>query len=117
MFKSTRLAFVAFAAITASSEAFSTSSRRAFIGKLGTTASVAAIATTINPSNANAVGKRGGKEAIDATHNGTDLNGSQATVASSLLDKMGVQDITADKGSQYSTTNKGPVKSTSYTKK
>ena len=117
MFKSTKLAFLAFAAITASSEALSqsASSRRAFIGKLSTTASVAAIASTVNPSNANAVGKRGGKEAIDATHNGTELNGSQATVASSLLDKMGVQDITADKGSQYS--NKGAVKSTPYTKK
>jgi hypothetical protein len=34
----------------------------------------------------------------DALHNGTDLNKGEAAVASSLLDKMGLQDITPDKG-------------------
>ena len=39
-----------------------------------------------------------GKGASDALHNGTDLNGKQAEVASSLLDKMGLADITPDNG-------------------
>jgi len=75
------------------------SSRRAFVGRLVTTGAIA-ITAGANPGPALAVGRRGGKETIDATHNGTDLNGKEAVVASSLLDKMGVADITPDKGTQ-----------------
>ena len=42
---------------------------------------------------------RGGRGAADDTHNGTELNGSQADVAGGLLGKMGIPDITPDKGS------------------
>ena len=41
---------------------------------------------------------RGGKNMSDALHNGTDLDGGQAAVAGGLLDKMGLSDITPDKG-------------------
>jgi len=41
---------------------------------------------------------RGGKTASDALHNGTDLDGEQAAVAGGLLDKLGLGDITPDKG-------------------
>lgn len=41
---------------------------------------------------------RGGKNASDALHNGTDLNKKESAVASGLLDKMGLADITPDKG-------------------
>ena len=41
---------------------------------------------------------RGGKGRSDALHNGTDLNKGQSAVASGLLDKLGVPDITPDKG-------------------
>ena len=34
----------------------------------------------------------------DALHNGTDLNGREAEVAGGLLDKMGLVDITPNKG-------------------
>ena len=35
----------------------------------------------------------------DATHNGTDMNDKEAGVAGGLLGKMGLDDITPDKGS------------------
>jgi hypothetical protein len=41
---------------------------------------------------------RGGKNLSDALHNGTDLDRGQAEVAGGLLDKMGLNDITPDKG-------------------
>ena len=41
---------------------------------------------------------RGGKNMSDALHNGTDLNKGESAVASGLLDKMGLVDITPDKG-------------------
>jgi hypothetical protein len=41
---------------------------------------------------------RGGKNLSDALHNGTDLDKGQAAVAGGLLDKMGLKDITPDKG-------------------
>ena len=41
---------------------------------------------------------RGGKNMSDALHNGTDLDGEQAAVAGGLLDKLGLGDITPDKG-------------------
>jgi hypothetical protein len=41
---------------------------------------------------------RGGKNLSDALHNGTDLDRGQAAVAGGLLDKMGLADITPDKG-------------------
>jgi hypothetical protein len=42
---------------------------------------------------------RGGKNASDALHNGTDLNAKESVVASGLLDKMGLNDIAPEKGS------------------
>ena len=41
---------------------------------------------------------RGGKNMSDKLHNGTDLNRGESSVASGLLDKMGLVDITPDKG-------------------
>ena len=41
---------------------------------------------------------RGGKGKSDALHNGTDLNKGESAVASGLLDKLGVPDITPDNG-------------------
>ena len=41
---------------------------------------------------------RGGKGKSDALHNGVDLNKSESAVASGLLDKLGVPDITPDNG-------------------
>jgi len=41
---------------------------------------------------------RGGKNLSDALHNGTDLDVEQAAVAGGLLDKLGLGDITPDKG-------------------
>ena len=41
---------------------------------------------------------RGGKGKSDALHNGTDLNKNESAVASGLLDKLGVPDITPDNG-------------------
>ena len=41
---------------------------------------------------------RGGKSKSDALHNGTDLNKNESAVASGLLDKLGVPDITPDNG-------------------
>jgi hypothetical protein len=38
----------------------------------------------------------------DALHNGTDLDKGQAEVAGSLLSKMGLVDITPDKGGSSS---------------
>jgi hypothetical protein len=45
---------------------------------------------------------RGGKNMSDALHNGTDLDKGQAEVAGSLLSKMGLVDITPDKGGSSS---------------
>lgn len=104
MFKS-QLCTLIFAALVGQSDALAQtpSSRRAFIGKIATTGAVVVTAAGANPSSAWAVGKRGGKEMIDATHNGTDLNGKESGVASGLLSKMGIDDITPDRGSNYST--------------
>ena len=41
---------------------------------------------------------RGGKGKSDALHNGVDLNKNESAVASGLLDKLGVPDITPDNG-------------------
>ena len=41
---------------------------------------------------------RGGKGKSDALHNGTNLNKGESAVASGLLDKLGVPDITPDNG-------------------
>lgn len=81
-------------------------SRRTFVGKLVTAGAVVAT-TASNPGMAFAkpTPTRGGKEMIDATHNGTELNGKESGVASGLLGKMGIDDITPDRGSKYS--NKG----------
>jgi hypothetical protein len=88
-------------------------SRRALFSKtVNTGALVVATTTLVAPNVASAAaadaqkrkggkGKpafRGGKEGLDSLHNGTDLNGKQAVVAGGLLDKMGLQDITPDKG-------------------
>jgi hypothetical protein len=81
-------------------------SRRSFVGKLATTGAGAIVASTF-PASANAEEPRktrsktfrGGKEMSDATHNGTDMNDKEAGVAGGLLGKMGLDDITPDKGS------------------
>jgi hypothetical protein len=94
-------------AITAhQSAAFQPSiSRRALLSNIATTASATSavvlfpnIASAAQPKAGKKALLRGGKGASDALHNGTDLNGKQAQVASSLLDKMGLADITPDNG-------------------
>ena len=89
-------------------------SRRSFVGKLVTAGAVVVTTAASNPAIASADAKptptprqrmAEGKEMVDATHNGTELNGKQSGVASGLLGKMGIDDITPDKGSQYN--NKG----------
>ena len=104
MFKS-QLFILIVAALAGQSDALAQppSSRRTFVGRLVTTGAVLVTAGAANPGSARAVGRRGGKEMIDATHNGTELNGKQSIVASGLLGKMGVDDITPDKGSNYNT--------------
>lgn len=92
-------------------EAFQPSvSRRALLQNIATTAGagiVASSAIVLLPDVASArlAEKkpkkellRGGKNMSDALHNGTDLNGKEAEVAGSLLDKMGLADITPDNG-------------------
>ncbi|EJK64075.1 hypothetical protein THAOC_15226 [Thalassiosira oceanica] len=82
--------------------AFQTSSRRDFISNAVATAA----AGTLLPASASAKERkaskrellRGGKERSDALHNGTDLNAKESEMASGLLEKMSVPDITADKG-------------------
>ena len=82
------------------------SSRRSFIGRIATTGAVVAAGVT-DPGKALAVGKRGGKDMIDAGHNGVPLSGKESNVANGLLGKMGLDDITPDKGSKYSNTQGG----------
>ena len=91
-------------------------SRRSFIGNLitgtvagtviATNGNVAWAAETRTTASANSDSNRakrsktlrGGKEVMDATHNGTELNEKEVNVAGGLLDKMGVPDITPDRG-------------------
>ena len=92
------------------SEAFQPSvTRRAVFQKLATTTvggGLVASSVVLPPGVASAAEPkkkkkemlRGGKDMSDALHNGTDLNGGEAAVASGLLDKMGLNDITPDKG-------------------
>jgi hypothetical protein len=104
MFKSQLfILIVAFLAGKSDALAQPPSSRRTFVGRLVTTGAVVVTAGAANPGSARAIGSRGGKDMIDATHNGTELNGKQAVVASGLLGKMGVDDITPDRGSRYNT--------------
>jgi len=102
MFSKSQLCILTFAALSTQTNglAQTRSSRRSFIGKVAATGA-AAVAVGANPGRASAVGKRGGKEMIDATHNGTPMNGKQDSVAGGLLGKMGLDDITPDKGSSY----------------
>ena len=87
-------------------EAFqpSVSSRRAILSKIATSSAVVVLlpniasAATREPKAGKKELLRGGKNASDALHNGTDLNAKEGAVASSLLDKMGLQDITPDNG-------------------
>lgn len=81
-------------------------SRRAFFSKAASSTLVAAGVVSGHPDRATAAEKagkkeafRGGKTMSDALHNGTDLNKGEAAVAGGLLDKMGLNDITPDKGS------------------
>ena len=85
--------------------AFQTSTRRALVHKLAKSSGAAVASSLLLPNVASAAEKkpkkallRGGKNASDALHNGTDLVGAEAEVASGLLDKMGMSDITPDKG-------------------
>ena len=97
-----RFAILAICASADTARAFQTSTcRRDFISNAVTTAA----AGTLLPASASAKEQkakrellRGGKERSDALHNGTDLNTKESEVASGLLEKMGVPDITADKG-------------------
>ena len=78
-------------------------SRKAFFAKVATvTASSAVLLPNVASAAEPKAGKkellRGGKNASDALHNGTDLNKAESVVASSLLDKMGLSDITPEKG-------------------
>ena len=81
--------------------------RRAFVGNLATMGAGAVAASASFPASAIAADDprkrrsktlRGGKDVSDATHNGTDLNEKETGVAGGLLGKMGLQDITPDKG-------------------
>ena len=107
--KSPKYAFLAAAIATQQSEALQTVfSRKAFVSRAATACTIVATGASF-PESALAAedpkakaGKkaplRGGKNMSDALHNGTDLNKGEAAVASSLLDKMGLPDITPDKG-------------------
>jgi hypothetical protein len=91
-------------AITAAhlSEAFQPSiSRRALLSNVASASSAVVflpnIASAAEPKQKKEL-LRGGKNLSDALHNGTDLNEKEGAVASGLLDKMGLVDITPDKG-------------------
>ena len=101
------------AAITAQhSTAFQPAiSRRSLLSNIATTsAATTSAAILLGSATSPAIAKeeetknnkkqalRGGKNMSDALHNGTDLNGREAEVASGLLDKMGLVDISPDKG-------------------
>mmetsp|Transcript_10281 Transcript_10281/g.22878 ORF Transcript_10281/g.22878 Transcript_10281/m.22878 type:complete len:120 (-) Transcript_10281:162-521(-) len=107
--KSQTFAFLIAALVGQQSEAFQTApfSRKAFLSKVATTTGALVATGALYPNSALAAPKqkaekkaafRGGKEMSDALHNGTDLNKGQAAMASGLLDKMGLVDITPDKG-------------------
>jgi hypothetical protein len=97
-------AAVIIGAITAhQSEAFQPSiSRRALLSNIASASSAVVflpnIASAAEPKQKKEL-LRGGKNLSDALHNGTDLNEKEGAVASGLLDKMGLVDITPDKGS------------------
>ena len=83
----------------------SVSSRRAILSNIATSSAVVVLLPNIASAatrEPNKAGKkellRGGKNASDALHNGTDLNAKEGAVASGLLDKMGLPDITPDNG-------------------
>lgn len=83
-----------------------TNNRRNFLAQAGVaaTAFVAVVPNAAFAAEPAATTKpkrgafRGGRGAADDTHNGTDLNTQQASVAGGLLGKMGIPDITPDKG-------------------
>mmetsp|Transcript_6123 Transcript_6123/g.13343 ORF Transcript_6123/g.13343 Transcript_6123/m.13343 type:complete len:120 (-) Transcript_6123:289-648(-) len=101
--------FVIAATAAQQSEALTQSvfSRKAFISKAATSTLVATGAVvSMHPNSAMAAPTkekkeafRGGKNMSDALHNGTDLDKGEAAVAGGLLEKMGLNDITPDKGS------------------
>lgn len=104
-------AFLLAAVAAGSSAAFNPSvSREAFLSRAASAATgalVAGGALASDPLPASAAEKpskskrpafRGGKESLDALHNGTDLNKGEAAVAGGLLEKMGLNDISPDKG-------------------
>mmetsp|Transcript_25283 Transcript_25283/g.38931 ORF Transcript_25283/g.38931 Transcript_25283/m.38931 type:complete len:121 (-) Transcript_25283:329-691(-) len=107
-----QLSILIIAALSGQSDALAQtpSSRRSFIGRIATTGGAAVVAAGVHPGKASAIGKRGGKETIDATHNGTELNGKESGVASGLLGKMGLDDIAPDKGSTKSKRGGAPAK-------
>ena len=95
-------------------------SRRSFFAKAVTTGAVVATAAGTYPGIAQASGDeeprqtrskvlRGGKEMSDSTHNGTELNDKEANVAGGLLSKMGLDDITPDKGGGERPKGKAPA--------
>ena len=95
------------AAITAQQQSVvafqpSVSSRRALLSNIATSSAVVVLLPNIASAREQKAGKkellRGGKNASDALHNGTDLNAKEGAVASGLLDKMGLPDITPDNG-------------------
>mmetsp|Transcript_56010 Transcript_56010/g.119100 ORF Transcript_56010/g.119100 Transcript_56010/m.119100 type:complete len:125 (+) Transcript_56010:91-465(+) len=111
--KSFNIAFILGAIAAHQTRAFQPSlSRRALLRRVAATGG-AAIATSSGtllplPTVASAAESkdakrkkellRGGKNMSDALHNGTDLNARESAAASGLLDKMGLADITPDKG-------------------
>eukprot|EP00986_Skeletonema_menzelii_P014137 scaffold8960_cov154-Skeletonema_menzelii.AAC.4 len=77
-------------------------SRRALLSNIATSSAAVVLLPEIASAADRKAGKkellRGGKNASDALHNGTDLNAKEGAVASGLLDKMGLPDITPEKG-------------------
>ncbi|KAL7524648.1 hypothetical protein ACHAWF_001034 [Thalassiosira exigua] len=96
------------AALAAHADAFQPAiSRKALLQNAARASASAAAVVLLPPQIASAADAperkkkellRGGKNLSDALHNGTDLNGGESAVASGLLDKMGLNDITPDKG-------------------
>ena len=97
-------AAAAAAAPAAAALAPAPSSRRAFVARATTACATTGAALASFADGAAAAPKpkkqllRGGKNASDALHNGTDLSGKEAAAAGGLLEKMGLPDITPDKG-------------------
>ena len=67
--------------------------RRSFVAAAVSAAVPAAALAAPPEKKAKREAFRGGRQAADDTHNGTDLNDKEASVAGGLMDKMGLPDV------------------------